>query len=91
MKIDSRLLIKTILLGWAGVAAVEPSAADYPTADALEPRATVVIVSLNDTRVDSVAGLLARLDDFRIGETVNLGVRRGHTVFQVQIRLQAGI
>ncbi len=50
-----------------------------------------VIVSVNDAKVDSVAGLLGRLDDFRVGDTVRLSIWRRGSLVQVPIRLQAGI
>lgn len=49
-----------------------------------------VIVSVNGKRVDSVARLLVTLDDYRVGDTVRLGVKRGGKVIEIPIRLQAG-
>jgi S1-C subfamily serine protease len=49
-----------------------------------------VIVSVNGKPVDSVARLLVTLDDYRVGDTVRLGVKRGGKVIEIPIRLQAG-
>lgn len=49
-----------------------------------------VIVSVNGKRIDSVARLLVTLDDYRVGDTVRLGVKRGGKVIEIPIRLQAG-
>jgi len=48
-----------------------------------------VIVSVNGKRIESVARLLATLDDYRIGNTVQLGVKRGNKVIEIPVRLQA--
>ena len=48
-----------------------------------------VIVSVNGKKIESVSRLLATLDDYRIGNTVRLGVRRGDTLIEVQVRLEA--
>jgi S1-C subfamily serine protease len=48
-----------------------------------------IIVSVNGKKVESVSRLLATLDDYRIGNTVRLGVKRGNQLIEVQVRLQA--
>lgn len=40
--------------------------------------------------MDSVGKLLALLDDYRIGQTVRLSVRRGEKELEVAVQLQAG-
>ncbi len=49
-----------------------------------------VIVELEGKPVASVGRFLARLDDYKIGDTVRLTVLRGRTKTQVSVRLQAG-
>ena len=49
-----------------------------------------VIVSVNGQKIESVARLLATLDDYRIGDTVRLGVKRGNKLMDLRVRLQAG-
>jgi S1-C subfamily serine protease len=49
-----------------------------------------VIVSVNGKRIDSVARLLVTLDDYRVGDTVRLGVKRGGKLLEIPVRLQAG-
>jgi S1-C subfamily serine protease len=48
-----------------------------------------IIVSVNGKKIESVSRLLAALDDYRIGNTVRLGVRRGDQLIEVPVRLQA--
>ena len=48
-----------------------------------------IIVSVNGKRIESVSRLLATLDDFRIGNTVRLGVKRGNQLIEIPVRLQA--
>jgi S1-C subfamily serine protease len=48
-----------------------------------------IIVSVNGKKIDSVSRLLATLDDYRIGDTVRLGVKRGTKLIEVPVRLQA--
>jgi S1-C subfamily serine protease len=48
-----------------------------------------IIVSVNGKKIESVARLLATLDDYRIGNTVRLGVKRGNKLIEVPVRLQA--
>ena len=48
-----------------------------------------IIVSVNGQKIESVARLLATLDDYRIGNTVRLGVKRGDKLIEVPVRLQA--
>jgi S1-C subfamily serine protease len=49
-----------------------------------------VIVSIAGRPVDSVARLLARLDDFEVGDTVQLGVVRDGRRRQIALRLGSG-
>lgn len=49
-----------------------------------------IITAVEGKAVDSVGKLLAVLDDYPIGGTVRLTVRRGETETQVVIKLQAG-
>jgi S1-C subfamily serine protease len=49
-----------------------------------------IIVSVNGKKIESVSRLLATLDDYRIGNTVRLGVKRGDKLIEVPVRLQAG-
>jgi S1-C subfamily serine protease len=48
-----------------------------------------IIVSVNGRKIDSVSRLLATLDDYRIGNTVRLGVKRGNKLIELPVRLQA--
>jgi len=48
-----------------------------------------IIVSVNGKKIESVSRLLATLDDYRIGNTVRLGVKRGNQFIEVPVRLQA--
>jgi S1-C subfamily serine protease len=48
-----------------------------------------VIVSLNGKQIESVSRLLATLDDYRIGNIVRLGVKRGNQLIEIPVRLQA--
>jgi S1-C subfamily serine protease len=48
-----------------------------------------IIVSVNGTKIESVARLLATLDDYGIGTTVRLGVKRGDKLVEIPVRLQA--
>ncbi len=49
-----------------------------------------VIVAVEGRRVDTVGKLLARLDDFAIGDTVSLDVVRDGIERQVRVTLQPG-
>lgn len=49
-----------------------------------------VIVSVNGKHVDSVARLLVTLDDYRVGDTVRLGVQREGKHIEIPVTLQAG-
>lgn len=49
-----------------------------------------VIVSVNGRSVESVARLLVTLDDYRVGDTVRLGVKRGGKLVEISVRLQPG-
>ncbi len=48
-----------------------------------------VIVSVNGKKIESVSRLLATLDDYQIGNTVRLGVKRGNKLIEIPVRLQA--
>jgi S1-C subfamily serine protease len=48
-----------------------------------------VIVSVNGKKIESISRLLATLDDYRIGSTVRLGVKRGDQIIDIPVRLQA--
>lgn len=48
-----------------------------------------IIVSVNGKRIESVSRLLATLDDYQIGDTVRLSVKRGGKDLDVPVRLQA--
>jgi S1-C subfamily serine protease len=48
-----------------------------------------VIVSVNGKKIESASRLLATLDDYRVGNTVRLGVKRGDKLIEVPVRLQA--
>lgn len=48
-----------------------------------------VIVSVNGKKIESASRLLVTLDDYRIGNTVRLGVKRGNQFVEVPVRLQA--
>jgi S1-C subfamily serine protease len=50
-----------------------------------------VIVSVNGKRIDSVARLVVTLDDYRIGDPVRLGVKRGGKLIEVPVRLESAI
>ncbi|QJD29292.1 S1C family serine protease [Methylococcus geothermalis] len=49
-----------------------------------------IITAVEGRPVDSVGKLLALLDDYRIGQTVRLSVRRGEKELEVAVQLQAG-
>jgi S1-C subfamily serine protease len=49
-----------------------------------------VIVSVNGKRIDSVAHPLVTPDDYRLGDTVRLGVKRDGRLIEVPVRLQTG-
>lgn len=48
-----------------------------------------VIIAVQGKEVDSIPRLLARLDDFRVGETVSLSIMREGKQMRLSIRLQA--
>jgi S1-C subfamily serine protease len=50
-----------------------------------------VIVSIEGTKIDSVSRLLATLDDYRVGDTVRIGIERSGRLIELPIRLQPGI
>jgi S1-C subfamily serine protease len=47
-----------------------------------------VIVAVDGKRVASVGELLGRLDDYKVGDTVKLAVRRDGRVVEVAVTLQ---
>jgi S1-C subfamily serine protease len=49
-----------------------------------------VITAVEGKSVDSLARLLARLDDFKVGDTVRLAVRQGDQTREVAVTLQSG-
>lgn len=49
-----------------------------------------IIVAVNDKKVDTVGKLLARLDDFKAGETVRLSIMREGKKTDVDVELQPG-
>jgi S1-C subfamily serine protease len=49
-----------------------------------------IITALNGKPVARLGDLLARLDDFRIGQSVELTLRRGAEERSLQLELQAG-
>lgn len=49
-----------------------------------------VIVSIDGKKVDSVPRLLARLDDYRIGDEVTLGIVRDGQRIEAKVKLQSG-
>lgn len=50
-----------------------------------------VIVAVEGKPVEGPGRLLARLDDFRVGDTVRLSVRRGEATREVTVTLQPGV
>ena len=50
-----------------------------------------VITAVEGKAVDTPSRLLARLDDFKIGDTVRLTVRRGEQTREVAVALQPGV
>nr|WP_143903585.1 trypsin-like peptidase domain-containing protein [Tepidimonas thermarum] len=50
-----------------------------------------VITAVQGQPVESVAQLLARLDDFQVGDTVRLRVRRGEASRELDLTLQPGV
>ncbi len=50
-----------------------------------------VILAVEGKPVDGPGRLLARLDDFRVGDTVRLSVRRGEQTREVTVALQPGV
>jgi S1-C subfamily serine protease len=49
-----------------------------------------IITAVDGVPVDSVARLLGRLDEHRVGDTVTLSVRRDDQTIEVPATLQAG-
>lgn len=50
-----------------------------------------IITAIEGKPVDSISKLVARLDDFRVGDTIRIGVMRQGKNREVQIILQAGV
>ncbi|SDH89469.1 S1C family serine protease [Propionivibrio dicarboxylicus] len=50
-----------------------------------------IITAVEGKPVDSVGKLLARLDDFRVGDTVRISVLRNGKTIELRLALQAGI
>jgi S1-C subfamily serine protease len=50
-----------------------------------------VIVAVDGKPVTRVAQLLARLDDYRVGDTVRVTLRRGEDIREVAVTLQPGV
>ena len=50
-----------------------------------------IIIAINGKKVDSVSKLLARIDDFNVGDEVTLTVYRNEQIREVNINLQPGI
>jgi S1-C subfamily serine protease len=49
-----------------------------------------IITAIDGTPIDSVARLLGRLDEHRVGDTIRLSVRRDNQTTEVRATLQAG-
>jgi S1-C subfamily serine protease len=49
-----------------------------------------IIVEIQGQTVDSVGKLIGRLDDFKVGDTVRLGILRDGAKIEVRVTLQAG-
>ncbi len=49
-----------------------------------------IIVKVDDKPVDSVAKLIARLDEHKVGDTVRLTVSRDGRTVEVPVTLKAG-
>ena len=49
-----------------------------------------IIIAIDGTPVESVGRLRARLDEYRVGDVVEVTVRRGEREFTVQVELQPG-
>jgi S1-C subfamily serine protease len=49
-----------------------------------------VVISVNGKSIASVARLLVTLDDYRVGDTVRLGVKRDGKLIEIRVRLEAG-
>lgn len=67
----------------AGLEGVDTTSGSYEPGD--------IILAVNGKPVDSLADLLARLDDYRVGDTVQLTVRRGEDTREVSVALQPGV
>jgi S1-C subfamily serine protease len=50
-----------------------------------------IIVAVEGKPVDSVGKLLARLDDFKVGDTIRLGIVRNGARTEVSVTLQPGV
>ena len=49
-----------------------------------------IIIAIDDKPISSVDKLLARLDDYRVGDTISLMILRDDEVVEVQVTLQPG-
>ncbi len=50
-----------------------------------------IIIAINGKKVESVSKLLARIDDFNVGDVVTLTVFRNEQTREVHITLQPGV
>lgn len=50
-----------------------------------------VIIEVEGSKVDSLSDLLARIDDFRVGDTVTLRLRRDNETREARVTLQPGV
>lgn len=50
-----------------------------------------IITAVEGKVVDSVPKLLARLDDYEVGDTIKISVRRGEQTREVDVTLQPGV
>lgn len=50
-----------------------------------------IIIAINGKKVESVAKLLARIDDFNVGDVVTLTIFRNEQIHEVDITLQPGV
>lgn len=87
----SRMGIKGVLvLGvqpGSGAAAAELVAANFSKDGSFVPGD--IITAVEDKQIDSVQGLLSRLDDFQIGENIRLTILRGDKHMERKVQLQA--
>ena len=87
----SRMGIKGVLvLGvqpGSGAAAADLVAANFSKDGSFVPGD--IITAVEDKQIDSVQGLLSRLDDFQIGENIRLTILRGDKHMERKVQLQA--